>query len=408
MGIRPLLSALMRSRTGPILVALQVAITLAILVNAAYVIMQRKELIQRPTGVDVPNLFWMISTGFDADLNYDAMIRDDLERLRATPGVLAATIISSTPLSSGGSSQTYYTEAAQKGRSDMTAVYLTDERAVDTLGVRLIEGRMFDRSVVPPLMPSYLGARENSGPEIVVTAAFAKKLFPDGNALGQIVYGRGDRPARIVGIMERMLGPWPQLAFAEQVTLIPAIVASAATPSVTYLVRATPERRDALMGSLPQTLEQSQPGRIIARVESLAETYRQTLSSARASAMTLGVVVVLVVAIASLGILGLATFNVTARTKQIGIRRALGALRSDILHYFLVENWLITTTGVLAGSAVALAIGIRLSLMFQAPRLPLYYLVTGILAMWLLGLCATWVPARRAASISPAIATRTV
>ena len=81
--------------------------------------------------------------------------------------------------------------------------------------------------------------------------------------------------------------------------------------------------------------------------------------------------------IAALGIFGLAAFNVSTRTKQIGTRRAIGARRLDIVRYFLIENWLITTVGVLVGCVLALLLGFWLSTTFELPRLKLYYLVGG-------------------------------
>ena len=108
------------------------------------------------------------------------------------------------------------------------------------------------------------------------------------------------------------------------------------------------------------------------------------------------------------GIVGLAAFNVATRTKQLGTRRAIGARKFHILRYFLVENWLITTGGVVLGCILALAAGVQLSRMYQIPRLPLYYLVGGVLLLWIVGLLAVLVPAFRAASISPAVATRAV
>ena len=92
----------------------------------------------------------------------------------------------------------------------------------------------------------------------------------------------------------------------------------------------------------------------------------------------------------------------------MGIRRAIGARKSHILRYFLLENWIITTAGAAVGSLLALTAGLKLSTMYEMSRAPLYYLVGGILLMWMVGLLAVWVPARRAASISPAIATRYV
>jgi putative ABC transport system permease protein len=108
------------------------------------------------------------------------------------------------------------------------------------------------------------------------------------------------------------------------------------------------------------------------------------------------------------GIVGLAAFSVASRTKQLGTRRAIGARKFHILRYFLVENWIITTGGVVLGCILALAAGVQLSHMYQMPRLPLYYLVGGVLLLWIVGLLAVLVPALRAASISPAVATRTV
>ncbi|MBV8804207.1 MAG: hypothetical protein JO042_04150 [Sinobacteraceae bacterium] len=79
-----------------------------------------------------------------------------------------------------------------------------------------------------------------------------------------------------------------------------------------------------------------------------------------------------------------------------------------MLRYFLVENWIITNGGVFLGCILALAAGVQLSRMYQIPQVPLYYLVGGVLLLWIVGLLAVLVPALRAASISPAVATRTV
>ena len=120
------------------------------------------------------------------------------------------------------------------------------------------------------------------------------------------------------------------------------------------------------------------------------------------------VVIALLLGIAALGIFGLAAFNVSTRTKQIGTRRAVGARRMDILRYFLVENWLITSAASCSGCVLALVLGYWLSTTFELPRLKLYYLVAGVVVLWAVGLAAALVPARRASLVSPAIATRTV
>jgi putative ABC transport system permease protein len=119
-------------------------------------------------------------------------------------------------------------------------------------------------------------------------------------------------------------------------------------------------------------------------------------------------VIALLLGIAALGIFGLAAFNVSTRTKQIGTRRAVGARRTDILRYFLAENWLITSAGVVVGCVLALLLGYWLSTTFELPRLKLYYLLLGVVVLWTVSLLAALRPARRASLVSPAIATRTV
>jgi putative ABC transport system permease protein len=125
-------------------------------------------------------------------------------------------------------------------------------------------------------------------------------------------------------------------------------------------------------------------------------------------AVTLSVVTGLVLIFSALGIFGLATFNVSTRTRQIGTRRAVGARKRDIVSYFMAENWMITSCGVAVGCAMALGVGYWLSNQFGLPRLDLYYLVGGVAGLWIIGQLAAWQPALRAAKVSPAMATRNV
>jgi putative ABC transport system permease protein len=112
--------------------------------------------------------------------------------------------------------------------------------------------------------------------------------------------------------------------------------------------------------------------------------------------------------VTALGITGLANFWVQQRTRSIGIRRAIGATRSDILRYFQTENFLIVTFGVVLG--VLLAVGLNLLLMkhYELPRLPLWYLPVGAVVLWVLGQLAVLSPALRASNVPPMVATRSV
>ena len=101
-NIRPIASALWRNRTGALLVAFQIAIGLAVLVNAVYVVKQRVELIGRPTGMDTANMIWVASAGFAKDYDYESAYREDLATLRGLPA------ISLTPSAARACSSTSY------------------------------------------------------------------------------------------------------------------------------------------------------------------------------------------------------------------------------------------------------------------------------------------------------------
>src|ERR1700758_3182780 len=88
MGIRPMLTELVRRKAGPLLVALQIAIALAIYVNAAYVMVLRIENAREPSGLDVDNIFWISSEGYAPNFNFSASVRADLALLRSMPGVV--------------------------------------------------------------------------------------------------------------------------------------------------------------------------------------------------------------------------------------------------------------------------------------------------------------------------------
>ena len=108
------------------------------------------------------------------------------------------------------------------------------------------------------------------------------------------------------------------------------------------------------------------------------------------------------------GIVGLASFWVQQRTRQIGIRRALGATRRQILRYFQTENFLLATLGIVIGMVMAYGINMLLMEKYELPRLPALFLPLGAVTLWLLGQIAVLGPALRAASVPPAVATRTV
>jgi len=402
LAIRPILSALLRNRTGAVLVALQIAIALAVLVNAVYIVKQRIDLMSRPTAIDDRNIFVISSSGFTRDFDTQASMREDLAYLRSVPGIVAATPITQVPLSGGGSSTNLNSVTGQPAKGKNGNYFQFDEQGLKTLGLRLIAGRSFTTNDV---LPPAASVQTTYAPQILMSKGMAEALFPKGDALGKTVYDPDDRPMTIVGITDDMMGSWVWSDHPTWVFFTPQLPGG---KDIRYLVRAEPGRRDALMRVVEEHLTKSNPNRALNYVRTLEIYKDRSYLSDRNMGIFLASVTTLLLAITSLGIFGLATFNVSTRTKQIGTRRAVGARRSDIIRYFLVENWLITTAGVVAGCIMGLAVGYWLSREYQLERIDLYYLLGGALTLWGIGLLAAWQPARRAAKISPAVAARTV
>src|SRR6185436_32762 len=168
-----------------------------------------------------------------------------------------------------------------------------------------------------------------------------------------------------------------------------------------------PGARKTVMAALEDTLLKVDPGRIVT-VKSLEEYKANTYNSDTGLMKILGGVVVLLVAVTAFGIVGLTSFSVSQRRRQIGTRRALGATRQDILRYFLLENWLVTGSGLVLGLGLAWALNYGLAKLSESPKLDWMLLGGGMLLLWLSGIVAALAPALKATKVAPVVATRTV
>jgi putative ABC transport system permease protein len=403
LNVRPIVSALLRNRTGAVLVAMQVAIALAVLVNASYIVVQRVEKIRRPTGIDERNILVIESAGFTDRFHEVPSVREDLAYLRGVDGVIAATPSNGIPLSSGGNSDSLVTRADAPRTENYNAIEV-DEQGLDALGVRLVAGSNFRHQEIQPPLTRTDASR--FVPQIIITRALGEHLFPHQNPLGRQVFDTLNQTATIIGVVDHVMGNFPDSKHPDWVFFLPRLPDDFIV--VHYIVRTRPGQRDTVMRSVEAHLSQSNADRVINFVRPL--TYFKNLSYLADSSMEIYLLTVtgLVIGVTCLGTFALATFNVSTRTKQIGTRRAVGARRRDIVRYFLVENGLITSSGVIVGCALALGAGYWLSLQYELPRLDLYYLVGGVLLLWGIGQLAAWQPARRAAAVPPSVATRTV
>jgi putative ABC transport system permease protein len=406
--IRPILSALLRSKTGAILVAVQIALSMAILANAIHIVVQRQALMARPSGVAGENdIFYVIMGNQKVEEETIADVtRQKLQAatLRALPGVVSVAQINQMPLSQSGHTNSVRASRTQSNSSG-ASLYTTADSLIKTFGLKLIDGRDF----TPDDVMDQDYNDEGSPDVVIVTRTLADHLWPGSpSAVGKTVYlGTSEKSIkwRVIGVVERLQTAHAQGGpSGEYTTIIP--LRRIHWPGGAYAVRAEPGQRDRLMTEAEAAIHRISSAATLVRTESMEQhrlkRYRADMTL---SWMLIGVSVLLLLITAS-GIVGMASLWVTQRRKQIGVRRALGARRADIVRYFVTENIMITSAGV--GLGVVMAIGLNSLLMSQLEmsRLPARYLFIGAGALWALGVAAVYGPAWRAATISPALATR--
>jgi len=401
----PILSTLRRHRTAAILIVAEIALTCAIVCNAVFLIRDRLARMDQPSGVVEDELVLARLAGIGARADRAAVTAQDLAALRQIPGVKFAAVTNMVPF--GGSSwNTSIGLVPDSVDSLSSGMYFGSADLVEALGVRIVAGRDFTSDEFRDF--DDVQATRTKVPAILLSRGLAERLFPDKNPVGQAVYATGRDPVRVVGVYEHLARP-NDMSTKERARwsmILP--ITPAFTVGGNYVLRVDPARATEVLAAVTKTLERVDPNRIFLDRQRFSEMRENYFRKDRAMAYLLVGVSLALLVVTALGVVGLASFWVQQRTRQIGVRRALGATRGDILRYFQLENFILATIGIVLGMALAYAINLWLMQKYQIPRLPASFLPIGATLLWLLGQIAVLGPALRASLIPPAIATRSV
>ena len=408
--MNPILSALMRNKTGAVLVAVQVAISMAILANALHIVNVRQAVAARPSGIaDEKSVFYITSRYLTREsAEYDRAVQQrEIDLLRAIPGVAGVAVTSQMPMSDSGSTNSVSLDRKQVNESANSATYRAGESLVATWQLKLLEGRDFTAADV--LMVD-TQVSDEFPKSVIVTRALANKLWPgQSSVVGKtMLFGVGEkaRPTQVVGVIERLQSSGAQTDEMGEFSSILPFRPIGGIPGAMYTVRTAPGERDRVMKEAEAAMSKNAGVPIIVKSKTTENDRKERYRADMALSWTLITVSFLLLVITASGIVGMASLWVTQRRKQIGVRRALGARRADILRYFITENMMITGTGVLSGVVLAIGLNQLLVAKLEMAKLPLEYLLAGTGVFFALGIIAVYGPAWRAASISPAMATR--
>ncbi|KAF1014908.1 MAG: Macrolide export ATP-binding/permease protein MacB [Stenotrophomonas maltophilia] len=404
MDIRPILSTLRRHKTAAALIVLEIALTCAIVCNALFLIGQRIEQINQPSGIPEKELIELRLGGIGKQVNAEARTREDLAALRSIPGIKSVTTINQLPFRRNSWNTSLSLTPDQERPTLSATQYMGSEAALDTLGVQLIGGRNFNPDEVRDMQSVIAdNSVEATGSPVIISEAAALRFYPDGSALVKTIYS-GRMPLRIIGIVKELARPQMMDGDTRYSLLLPLRVTYV---EGLYLIRVIdPARRDEVIKAAVAALDKVDPSRLVRAKRAYEEQRNRFFQNDKAMVGLLITVCVALLVVTALGIIGLASFWVQQRTKQIGIRRALGAARGQILRYFQTENFLLTTLGIVLGMLMAYSINLWLMNAYELPRMPLHFLPVGAVLLWLLGQIAVFGPAARAAAVPPAVATR--
>ncbi|MFP5307417.1 MAG: ABC transporter permease, partial [Gammaproteobacteria bacterium] len=327
MDILPILAALKRQRTAAALIAIEIALCCAIVCNALFLITQRLEASRIDSGMAEHELIRVATAGLGGNDDPGQRMQEDLRALEALPGVRQAAVVNQVPFwRSAWNTSVRLARDDTQSAADVGAYY-GDERMLDTLGVRLVAGRNFTPDEIVSFEGLYAGKEAPS--VVIVTRTLAQTLFGDADPLGKTFYP-SEQPARVVGVVERLIRPnlrEGDRAFTETSMILPIRMGGGYG---FFLLRVAPQDRAAVIDAARAKLREISPNRIVLSARTLDDLRSEYFEQDRVMAGLLVAVVVALLVVTALGIVGLASFWVQRRRRQIGIRRALGATRAQI------------------------------------------------------------------------------
>lgn len=404
-----LLKPLLRHPVMPLLVILEVTLACAIATNTLFLLQQKLAPLLAPDGVRNPAGVLVLSNIYvrGTPLGVPELRALDA-RLRAVPGITQATYAAVFPMVGGMLMQANVSGVGSIGSAN--AVVYVGNNLVDTLGLNLVAGRNFtsveDAATLGPDMGFH------SGGPVIVTRALADRLYPSGRALGETIHftdsSRGDRT--IVGVVAHLMRNHltQHAQELDYSALFPGWVDH--FPVAIFAVRAGRSEAQHTCNTLTMVIHGDLGTRLAPGVRISCDSYaslRDTLlARPRAAVWLLSGVTLIVLIVTLTGIMGMTRYWIQQRTHNIGIRRALGAMRRDILRELLVENLLLVSAGILLGIAAAYGINLWLMQHYELLRLPWTYLPLGAALLLLLGQLAAFAPALRASRVPPIVATR--
>lgn len=410
MNIKALLKALRLRKFATTLLILQLSLTIGLMVNTVILTTSTIEKLNKPLGFDVEQLITvdlMPTSGAYRDTDYyQSITQQDIAKISEIDGVISAAHYNQLPIQRGGwngnmEAADFPEDAVLPKELRYVPQFYSSKIGLENLGVEIIEGRKLTDADDITKDFYTLEDRGEIEQNIIITQSLAKAIFPNKSALGELTNN-----GRVIGIARDFSISPSRKGIDKSFGLFGNFMFSQSDYEQHYVVRVEPGKLAQVQAKLSDTILSVQAERDIIRVQSMAERLKGFYSQDAGLASLFAMLSLLMIVVTVVSSFAHAHFHVTQQRKFIGIRRALGARKKDIMLYVFSENWLLNFGASIIGIATMIVLNIALSqvITIEKPTALLYALA--VLVVFIAGSLATWLPAYKTTKISPVIATK--
>jgi putative ABC transport system permease protein len=388
-------SSASHSRSRSVLITAEVGLTLVLLIAAGLLIKSFGKLTKVDPGFTPENLLVFDiglppATEDEHNLNFYHQV---VERVQAIPGVARVSAVSRLPFSGGNSARSFNLSGNDKSYDADIRISTPDY--FRTMNIPLLRGRVFtDQDTKDSLRVC------------VINDAAAKMLFPGEDPVGKFIvnFGQDKEKLQIVGV----IGNIRHLALdtAPRAELYQPL-GQGKWPRMFIAVRSVAGNPLALLPAVQRAVWSVDRTVALGNVRTMEDTIARTLLKPKFTMTLLTVFAGIAIVLASIGLYGVMSYSVSQRTREIGIRMALGAQRSDVLQLVVRQGMLLTAIGLALGLLGALGLTRLISsLLFgvSATDVGTFSAVSALL--FVVAVIACWLPARRASGVDPMVALR--
>ncbi|MCI0486763.1 MAG: ABC transporter permease [Blastocatellia bacterium] len=393
-----------RHRLRGLLVAGEVALALVLLIGAGLLIKSLYKLQQVELGFNPSNLLTMRldlpRAKYGEPVRQRAFFEQLIDRVESLPNVKSVGIVNYLPLSGSGNQRNAAVEGKPENPINIE-FRIVSPAYFRTMGIGLSEGRLFDER-----------DREDAPYVAVVNETFTRIFLPDENPLGKrIKYGGAGSPFKwltVVGVVKDLKHNDVDAEVKPEIYIsyLQPPLPNWNTQNMFLAVRAESEAQNLIpvMRDIVRSIDSDQP---IYSIATMQELIARSTAARRFNMLLMAIFAALAVLLAMVGIYSVMSYSITQRTREIGIRLALGARSRDILRLVLRRGMVLAVTGLVAGMLAALWLTpLMAGLLYEVSATdPLTFVMVALL-LFVVALLACWIPARRATKVDPMTALR--